>query len=192
MNVLGLGTYDSDEEIDLKEEPHISANEHLSTALPTKFCGPSSSSIVVESNETEGEETKSIDKQTAYEFNSSKKVPSASSVIQNTYNHLHELPPSPRDQPNPKTVRKIGEYLELKEISGFNLTEVRYITQGPIFYRAAFVIIILTMINFNRILEATRILEIHTFSGKQSNISKLTRLDQTIRKTYLILMGIKR
>lgn len=129
MNVLGLGTYDSDEEIDLKEETLITANEHLFTALPTKFGGPSSSSIVVESNETEGEETKSIDDQTALEFGSSEKVPSASSVIQNTYNHLHELPPSPRDQPNPKTVRKIGEYLELKEISGFNLTEVRYIPQ---------------------------------------------------------------
>lgn len=127
MNVLGLGTYDSDEEIDLKEETHITANEHLSTALPTKLGGPSSSSIVVESNETEGEETKSIDKQTALELDSSKKEPSASSVIQSTYNHLHELPPSPRGQPNIDTVRKIGKYLELKEISGFNLTEVRYI-----------------------------------------------------------------
>ena len=125
MNVLGLGTYDSDEESDVKEETRNSIHDHLSTSSPAKISVPSTSSIVVELNETEDEEIKSMHKQTALQIDLMKKVPHPCSVTQNMFAHLHELPPSPRDQPNPKTVRKISEYLELKEISGFNLTEVR-------------------------------------------------------------------
>jgi hypothetical protein len=125
MNVLGLGTYDSDEESDVKEETHSATHGHSSTASPVKLNIPSTSSIVVESNETEDEETKSVNKQTELQRDSMNKLPHVSSAVQHTFSHLHELPPSPRDQPNPKTVRKIVEYLELKEISGFNLTEVR-------------------------------------------------------------------
>jgi hypothetical protein len=40
------------------------------------------------------------------------------------YNRLKELPLPSNKSPNPKTVDKISEYLELKEINGFNLTEV--------------------------------------------------------------------
>lgn len=124
MNVLGLGTYDSDEESDVKEEILTATHGHSSTASPVKLSIPSTSSIVVESNETEDEEIKSVNKQTELQRDSINKLPHASSAIQHTFSHLHELPPSPRDQPNLKTVRKIVEYLELKEISGFNLTEV--------------------------------------------------------------------
>jgi hypothetical protein len=124
MNVLGLGTYDSDEESDVKEETLSATHGHSPTASPVKLSIPSTSSIVVESNETEDEETKSVNKKTELQRDSIKQLPHASSAVQHTFSHLHELPPSPRDQPNPKTVRKIVEYLELKEISGFNLTEV--------------------------------------------------------------------
>ena len=130
MNVLGLGTYDSDEESDVKEETHSATHGHSSTASSVKLTIPSTSSIVVESNETEVEETTSVYKQTELQPDSVDKLPHASSAVQHTSSHLHELPPSPRDQPNPKTVRKIVEYLELKEISGFNLTEVRDASQS--------------------------------------------------------------
>jgi hypothetical protein len=40
------------------------------------------------------------------------------------YNRLKELPLPSNKSPNPKTIDKISEYLELKEINGFNLTEV--------------------------------------------------------------------
>ena len=137
MNVLGLGTYDSDEESDVKEETHSATHGHSSTASPVKLSIPSTSSIVVESNETEDEETKSVYEETKSVYEQSElqpdsihKLPHASSAVQHTFSHLHELPPSPRDLPNPKTVRKIVEYSELKEISGFNLTEVRNASQS--------------------------------------------------------------
>lgn len=109
MNLLGLGSYESDEETSGNEEPMQLVTKEITVIanacedeLPAnKYHRPDVKGIFVESK---------LSNPTLANFT--------------TFNHLHELPPSPKKSSNPKTIRKISEYLELKEISNFNLTEV--------------------------------------------------------------------
>lgn len=109
MNLLGLGSYESDEETSGNEAPMQLVTKEITVianicedAIPAnKYHKPDIKEVIVESN---------LSHPTSANFTS--------------FNHLHELPPSPKKSSNPKTIRKISEYLELKEISGFNLTEV--------------------------------------------------------------------
>jgi hypothetical protein len=109
MNLLGLGSYESDEETSGNEEQMQLVTKEITVianisedAMPVnKYHQPEIKEVVVES-----------------------KLSHPSSATFKSFNHLHELPPSPKKSSNPKTIRKISEYLELKELSGFNLTEV--------------------------------------------------------------------
>lgn len=110
MNLLGLGNYESDEEASGNEEPMqvvtkditVTANICEEAIIVNKYHQPEVKEVIVET-----------------------KLSYPTSATLKSFNHLHELPPSPKKSSNPKTIRKISEYLELKEISGFNLTEVR-------------------------------------------------------------------
>ena len=110
MNLLGLGSYESDDEASGNEEPMqvvtkditVIANISEEAITVNKYHQPEVKEVIVESKLS---------------------YPTLANL--KSFNHLHELPPSPKKSSNPKTIRKISEYLELKEISGFNLTEVR-------------------------------------------------------------------
>jgi hypothetical protein len=109
MNLLGLGSYESDEETSGNEDPMQLVTKEIAVianisedAMPVdKYHKPEIKEVVVGS-----------------------KLSHPTSATFKSFNHLHELPPSPKKSSNPKTIRKISEYIELKEISGFNLTEV--------------------------------------------------------------------
>jgi hypothetical protein len=124
MNILGLGDYESDEEgndevleglkdagekeLDTENCPRLDLRDPGALIVDEKVFTATAAEL--ESTIISGSHTK-------------KANPTAN--VNSLFVHLRELPPSPTASPNPKTVRKICDYLELKEISCFNLTEVR-------------------------------------------------------------------
>ena len=157
MNLLGLGSYESDDEASGNEEPMqvvtkditVIANISEEAITVNKYHQPEVKEVIVES-----------------------KLSYPTSANLKSFNHLHELPPSPKKSSNPKTIRKISEYLELKEISGFNLTEVRRKLKGNQIYitcdfELSKSILFTYKLNFSRISEVIRISGILTSSAKQ-------------------------
>ena len=143
MNMLGLGTYESDEEI---EEEDAQPKKDVKVELTLEYQKSSSVSneskmeiscdFVTDESEVKLEiaddvfqpsssQKKEQKEQEEQNEQNEQKEQKEHSLVRNKYSHLDELPPSPTKPANPKTIRKISEYLELKEISGFNLTEVR-------------------------------------------------------------------
>ena len=140
MNMLGLGTYESDEEI---EEEDAQPKKDVKVELTLEYQKSSSVSneskmeiscdFVTDESEVKLEIADDVfqpsssqkKEQKEQEEQNEQKEQKEHSLVRNKYSHLDELPPSPTKPANPKTIRKISEYLELKEISGFNLTEVR-------------------------------------------------------------------
>ena len=124
--MLGLGTYDSDEDVeDCKIE---STEESATTSLPAKIEAPLRGSILQSHDERSAvEESAYSISSTLDEMNSKSSGPLTMEVEleRHVFSHLNELPPSPSQAANPNTIWKISEYLELKELNGFNLTEVR-------------------------------------------------------------------
>ena len=123
--MLGLGTYESDEDV---EDSKINSDEEPSTiiAQTTQDMHRHNSVIPVLD---QSEINNSIDP-LLFDLSDKHSTSSGSSTMQvelerNIHTHLDELPPSTSKPANPNTIRKISEYLELKELSGFNLTEVR-------------------------------------------------------------------
>ena len=116
MNVLGLGTYDSDEESERPDEK-IEENVVIVSEVKAQF---EAKELYVPVQQIE-----SISNAIIMTENLLIEPTIAITVVRkNTYSRVNELPPSPTAPANPKSIRKINEYLELKEISGFNLTEV--------------------------------------------------------------------
>lgn len=141
MNFLGLNSYASDEELENDDQ----------VGQKRKSVSSASSKIIIQDEVKPDEDnreviiTVNIKEETAIEtaqpsnsnitenFHEEKEtvseLPDIPAVILqesegNFYTRLKELPLPSNKPPNPKTVEKIGEYLDLKELSGFNLTEV--------------------------------------------------------------------
>ena len=124
--MLGLGTYDSDEDV---EDCKIkSTEESSSTSLAAKIEAPIRGSMLKLHDERSAmEESVHLISSALDEKNSKSSGPLTMEVEleRHVFSHLNELPPSPSQAANPNTIWKISEYLELKELNGFNLTEVR-------------------------------------------------------------------
>lgn len=119
MNILGLVDYESDEEDNdtalegLKDVGSKEVSTENSLLVDIRDPG----AILVDEKATELE--------SAIISGIRTKKANSTANVNSSFVHLRELPPSPTASPNSKTVRKICDYLELKEISCFNLTEVR-------------------------------------------------------------------
>jgi hypothetical protein len=141
MNALGLNSYASDEE--LENEDQQSHKKKGISGLSSEIIDQIDAKIDEDNRELMAiddflEETK-IEATLLSNNNISESVIEVDSLVSKiseipaieveesgdvSYNRLKELPLPSNKSPNPKTVDKISEYLELKEINGFNLTEV--------------------------------------------------------------------
>ena len=125
MNILGLGDYESDEDTNGRILPGTELNdtkkEELSTenVLRVDLRDQDETPVVENFFEISAIASESSIKLVSYATKTN-----ATTSPKSLFVHLRELPPSPTTSPNQKTVRKIVDYLELKEISRFNLTEV--------------------------------------------------------------------
>ena len=177
MNVLGLDSYESDEETGANEEPmQLSTNEIIVAANICEDLLPADRDSQPRNDGKcfLGAEVKEIivDAELSYPTSASLRL----------FNHLHELPPSPKKSSNPKTIRKISEYLELKEISGFNLTEVCHKYRIRILRETSMLFAIVNLLcpfcqcgddrKYRRIYGAIRTSGILTSSAKPSSIFK--------------------
>mmetsp|Transcript_29826 Transcript_29826/g.28522 ORF Transcript_29826/g.28522 Transcript_29826/m.28522 type:complete len:287 (+) Transcript_29826:158-1018(+) len=140
MNALGLNSYASDEE--LENEDQLSHKKKGISGLSSERIDQIDAKIDEDNRELMAiddflEETK-IEATLLSNNNISESVIEVDSLVSKiseipaieveesgdvSYNRLKELPLPSNKSPNPKTVDKISEYLELKEINGFNLTE---------------------------------------------------------------------
>ena len=124
--MLGLGTYDSDEDV---EDCKINSTEQSATISSTaKIEAPHSDSELHVHNGRSAIEDSIHSMSSSLDEKNSKSSGLLTMQVElerYVYSHLDELPPSPLQAANPNTIWKISEYLELKELNGFNLTEVR-------------------------------------------------------------------
>jgi hypothetical protein len=141
MNFLGLNSYASDEEIENEDQQgHKRKSE---STLPANIIDRND--VILDEDNRELMITDDVQEETKIEtiLLSTYDIPESvfegkllvseipeipTLVIQEIqgvfYNRLKELPLPSNKSPNPKTVEKISEYLDLKEANGFNLTEV--------------------------------------------------------------------
>lgn len=141
MNFLGLNSYASDEEIE-NEDQQGHKRKSVST-LPANIIDRNdvmldedNRELMITDDVQEGTKIETILLSTYYIPESVfeekllvSEIPEITTLVSEEiqgvfYNRLKELPLPSNKSPNPKTVEKISEYLDLKEANGFNLTEV--------------------------------------------------------------------